>query len=196
MRPGCHRRRLRTWGLAAAFGFCTSLALADTHRLSGTHVTHKSPAKIWGILTAYSEICAKGCRYERPHLVRVKKLSYQANETSWYTWSHVENPIRDVTYFSKITINRLENGDFTTHTLQLDGSHQELIETLKKKSGLEHRPAFDTANTTTIVKSNGDRTEVTQKVVLTSSGILDLWPARVLAGIQEHMDATFRNIGP
>ena len=196
MRRRHHGQRIYSWALAAALASCSSLAHADTHTLTGAHVTQKSPEKIWSILTAYPDICAKGCRYERPNLIRVKKVSYLASETSWYTWSHVENAIRDVTYFSKVTINWRENGDFTTDTLQLNDSHRELIDALKKKTGLDHRPAFDTANTTTTVRKSGERTQVTQKVVLTSSGLLDLWPAKVLAGIREHMEATFRNIGP
>jgi len=58
-----------------------------------------------------------------------------------------------------------------------------------------HRPAFDTALTRTFVTRNGTTTRVSQNVVLSASGLVDLWPAKIVEGIREHIDATFRNIG-
>lgn len=174
---------------------CTN-AWADTHYITGRHFTRKSPEEVWGILTAYDQTCGRGCKYERPNVVRVEKLDYLATDSSWYTWSLVANPLRDVTYFSRVTVRWDDEGGFTSDTLQLDASHQGLISQLSKKTGLTHKPAFDTANTTTTVFLEGRKTSVHQTVKLTTSGILDLWPGKVDDGIREYMSATFRNIGP
>jgi len=187
---------IRAWSLALAVLLSATLAWAGSHRRTASHMTQKSPAQVWDILTDYPEICGKGCRYERPNLVRVTKLGYQATDHAWYTWSHVENTLRDVTYFSKVTVSWNGDGTFTTDTLQLDGSHKDLIASLKQKTGLDHHPAFDTALTRTIVKKEDGKTKVTQKVELTASGMLELWPGKIMDGIVEHMNATFRNIGP
>ncbi len=196
MRTSLSISRLWAWACGLALLLIVGVALAGTHRLTGTHLTRKSPAQVWTILTAYSDYCEKGCRYERPNLVRVKKLSQHETDTSWYTWSHVDNILRDVTYFSKVTVKWDREGGFSTDTLQLDASHQKLIDELEEKTGLKHRPAFDTANTTTTVAKNGGKTFVRQDVVLTASGVLDMWPAKIEQGIRDHMDATFKNIGP
>ncbi len=190
------QKRLWAASLALAFLLVSALAWAGVHKHTGTHLTKKSPEDVWKVLSAYSEICGKGCRYERPNLVQVKKLSIHASSSSWYTWSHVENTLRDVKYFSKVTIRWNKGGGFSTDTLQLNESHRKLIDELEAKTGLKHRPAFDTANTTTTAQPQGSSTLVKQHVVLTSSGLLDLWPAKVMEGIREHMAATFRNIGP
>jgi hypothetical protein len=188
---------LRSQGrLFAAVTLLCSNAWADSHYIRGTHLTRKSPEDVWEILTAYSQTCGRGCKYERPNVVRVEKLDHWATETSWYTWSLVANPLRDVTYFSRVTVRWNDQGGFTSDTLQLDESHQGLIAQLTKKTGLTHRPAFDTANTTTTVSLEGRKTSVHQTVKLTTSGMLDLWPGKVDDGIREYMSATFRNIGP
>jgi len=184
------------WREFAAVSLLCSNAWADTHYVTGTHQTRKSPEDVWDILAAYSKTCARGCKYERPNLVRVEKLDYLATEGSWYTWSLVANPLRDVTYFSRVTVRWDDEGGFTSDTLQLDESHQTLIAQLSKKTGRPHRPAFDTANTTTTVFLEGRKTSVHQTVKLTTSGVLDLWPGKVDNGIREYMSATFRNIGP
>lgn len=188
----------RSWRWAVfAFSMLLTLdAWARAHSLSGTHVTRKSPEHVWQVLTAYSQTCASGCRYERPKLVQVKRVGETKSETIWYTWSHVSNPIRDVTYFSRVTVRWQDNGGFVLDTLQLDESHRDIINDLSKQTGLGHRPAFDTANTRTSVSPKSGKTTVTQKVTLTTSGVLDLWPAKVDEGIVEHMSSTFRNIGP
>ncbi|HXS17258.1 MAG TPA: hypothetical protein VN764_08715 [Polyangiaceae bacterium] len=174
---------------------CTN-AWADTHYITGTHSTRRSPQQVWNILVAYGQTCARGCKYERPNLVRVEKLDYLASDSSWYTWSLVNNALRDVTYFSRVTVRWDDEGGFTFETLQLDASHQTLIGQLSKKTGRSHKPAFDTANTTTSVFWDGRKTSVNQTVKLTTSGLLDLWPGKVDDGIREYMSATFRNIGP
>ena len=195
MRDFWRRSRIWSWATALVLLLFVGAAVAATHRLTGTHETQKSPDQVWEILTAYPDICARGCRYERPNLVRVVKLEEWATDSSWYTWSHVENPLRDVTYFSKVSVRWNDGGGFSTETLQLDPSHKRLIEHLENKTGLKHRPAFDSANTTTTVSRHGSKTLVRQQVVLTASGVIDLWPGKILEGIREHMDATFRNIG-
>jgi len=180
----------------AVFGalfFVAGPASAADFRYEAKHTTSKAAPRVWKIMSAYSQICDKGCKYHRPDLVRVKKVSYRASKNSWYTWSHVSTLIKDVKYFTKVTIKRESDGSFVADNRQV--VDKKLIRALEKNTGLEHSPAFDAGNTRTIAKTlPGGKTQVTLIVTLSASGVVAMWPSKVRAGIKKGVAQTFKNI--
>jgi hypothetical protein len=171
-------------------------ALAGDVRYEASHVTSKSPEQIWNIITDYSNICNKGCKYRRPDLVVVKKISYKTSANSWYTWSHVDSTLRAVTYFTHVSITRRDDGNIVANNRQVHADDKRLIAELEQNSGLKHAPAFDVGNTQTVTASvPGGKTRVTQVVTLTTSGMLAMWTGKVREQMKENVKLTFENIG-
>jgi len=172
-----------------------AVALAGHLKYSATHITSKSPEAVWKVITAYKDICDKGCKYGRPDLVVVKRLSYKSTPTSWYTWSQIDSTLKDVRYFTHVTIERTNDGHIIGNNRQLDKSNAALIEKLEKSTGLKHRPAFDSGNTrtSTSTAANG-KTKISVLVTLQASGILAMWEGRIRKKMAENVNRTFSNI--
>lgn len=174
--------------------FWADPASAKDHQHEGSHITSKSPAQVVTILTAYEQTCESGCRFSRPNLKEIRRLGFQANERRWYTWSEIKNSIRNVKFFTEVTLES-SGGARVLRSRQLDESDQALIAALEEHSGLPHAPAFDKALTVTAMQPSGEGTRVTQSVFLTSSGMLSMWSGKILASVKESMAAVFSNIG-
>ncbi len=171
-------------------------ALAGNYSYKASHITSKSPQAVWSILTAYGDICDRGCKYRRPDLVVVKRLRHKNSKSSWYTWSHVSSTLKEVTYFTHVTIKRGNDGNLVANNRQLSKKDKNLIEKLEKKTGLRHAPAFDTGNTqTTTSTASGGKTRVTMHVTLSASGFLALWEGKIRKNMKSSIQRTFGNIG-
>lgn len=158
-------------------------------------MTSRSPAQIWSILTDYENIC-NNCKYKRDDLVVVKKLSYKATESKYYTWSHVSSTIKDVKYFTEVTVTKKADGTFVANNRQLNDKDGDLIKVLEEKTGLKHSPAFDRGNTHSVTEILPDgKTKITQTVTLTVSGMLAMWEGRVLANMKKSLQLTFEQLG-
>lgn len=191
--PGTRRlaRRLVLTGL-----LLSATALAGDIRYQASRITSKSPEQLWSIMTDYAQTCDKGCKYKRPDLVVVKKIPFRSGKDNWYTWSHVSTTLKDVTYFTHVTIVRKDDGNIVANNRQVAQHDKELIATLEKHSGLKHAPAFDAGNTQTVTETvPGGKTKITQVVTLTASGVLALWEGKIRAEMKENIDRTFENIG-
>lgn len=148
-------------------------------------------------MTDYANTCDKGCKYSRPNLVAVKKLNYKSTSNRWYTWSHISNTLKDVKFFTEVSLQRGADGQFVANNRQLDESDASLIKALEAKTGLSHSPAFDAGNTrTTTSKTKDGKTKVAQVVTLRASGMVAMWPGKIREGIRESVATTFKNIGP
>lgn len=188
------RGRRAGWSLGLAVLFCAGWALAANVRYQASHLTTKSPEHVWSVLSAYDQTCDSGCKYQRPNLTVVKKLGYGQSSSKYYTWSHVEHPIKDVKYFTEVKIDKKPGGHFVSVNRQLDHDDKELVKRLEDKTGLPHSPGFDGGGTTTITEAVGDKTKVTQIVTVHATGIAGLWEGRIRKSIKESVDATFANI--
>lgn len=184
--------RALLWGAAALFSAANAWAATFQH--VAEHVTRKSPAHVWKVLTAYDETCDSGCKYSRPSLVKVVKVSHKASATRWYTWSHVSNAVKDAKYFTEVTLEPKADGHFTTINRQLDGSDKALIEVLEAKTGLKHAPVFEGGSTKTITQSRGEQTVVKQIVTLEAGAVIGLWAAKIREEMVKNVSATFQNI--
>lgn len=187
-------RALRAFGMGASLLFLSAAAWAATLQHSAEHVTDKSPAHVWKVLTAYSETCDKGCKYSRPNLVKVVKVSHQATATRWYTWSHVGSTLKDAKYFTEVTLVRKSEGHFTTVNRQLDRGDKALIEVLEQKTGLKHSPIFEGGSTKTVTSRRGEKTVVSQIVTLETGVAFGLWAGKIREEMEKNVSATFRNI--
>ncbi len=189
---------LRSFHLIALIGALLAMSAvlwAATHRSQGTLSTTKSPQEVYQVLTAYEQICHKGCRYFREHLVRVRKLEYRAAATSWYTHHHLKNPLREVQYFALVELHGELSTGFRLESRQLEAGDGKLIADLENATGLRHRPAFEAGFTKTIVRPLHSRaTEVNQTIILISGGTLSMWPQRIERELRESISTTFRNI--
>jgi hypothetical protein len=184
--------RVLLWGAAVLFSAASAWAATFQH--VAEHVTQKSPTHVWKVLTAYDETCASGCKYSRPSLVKVVKLSHEASATRWYTWSHVSSAVKDAKYFTEVTLAQKSNGHFTTENRQLDGSDKALIERLEGKTGLKHAPIFDGGSTKTVTESRGEQTVVKQIVTLETGAVIGLWAGKIREEMAKNVSATFQNI--
>lgn len=170
-------------------------AFAGDLRYQASHVTSRSPDQIWGVLTDYKNICST-CKYKRDDLVEVRKIPYQATDKKFYTWSHVTSTVKDVKYFTEVTVTRKSDGNFIFDNRQLDNSDSALIKILEEKTGLKHSPAFDRGNTHSVTEILPDgKTKLTQTVTLTVSGMLAMWEGRVLSSMKKSVEVTFRLLG-
>lgn len=188
------RRASRALWTGASVLLLSATVFAATFQHSAEHVTDKSPEHVWKVLTAYDETCDKGCKYSRPSLVKVVKLSHQATPTRWYTWSHVGSTLKDAKYFTEVALVRKSEGHFTTVNRQLDGSDKALIESLESKTGLKHSPLFDGGSTKTSTSRRANRTVVSQVVTLETGAVVGLWAGRIREEMAKNVSATFRNI--
>ncbi len=169
-------------------------AAGDDYRHSASIVVAKTPAEIWKISSAYSETCDKGCKYYRKDVVEVRKLSYKASSTRWYTWTHMSPTLRDVKYFTEVKLEQKPGGHFVSNSRQLDDSDKAEIKALEEKTGLDHSPAFDKVNSRLSTTSAGEgKTKVEQLVTLTASGMVSMWPAKIREGMKNSMDQTLKN---
>lgn len=169
-------------------------ATAKEHHHEGSHATSKSPTEVVAILTAYDQTCESGCRYARPNLKEIRRLSYRSTTSRWYTWSEIKNTIRNVKFFTEVTLES-SGAARTLKSRQLDDGDGPLIAALEEHTGLPHSPAFDRALTVTALEPHGDVTRVTQSVFLSSSGMLSMWSGKIIASVKESMEAVFSNIG-
>lgn len=192
--PHTARRTLRALWTGASVLLLSATAWAATFQHAAEHVTDKSPEHVWKVLTAYDKTCEKGCKYSRPSLVKVVKVSHQATPTRWYTWSHVASTLKDAKYFTEVTLARKAEGHFTTVNRQLDGSDKALIEALESKTGLKHSPIFDGGSTKTTTTKRANRTVVTQVVTLETGAVVGLWAGKIREEMAKNVSATFRNI--
>jgi hypothetical protein len=173
-----------------------TIAQAGDFRYQASHVTSKSPEQVWEVMTDYARTCSKGCRYKRPDLVVVKKLNFRAKADSWYTWSHVSSTLKEVKYFTHVSITRHADGNITANNRQVGENEKQLIKQLEEQTGLKHSPAFDSGNTKTVTKSRADgKTEMTQIVTLTASGVIAMWAGKIREGMRDNVGWTFENVG-
>ncbi len=194
-RPKYQRRRLRrAAGAGAAALLLSVVAWAATFQHSAQLKTEKSPEHVLHVLTAYDDTCDSGCRYSRPSLIRVAKLTYKATPTRWYTWSHVGSAIKDAKYFTEVTVEKRADGHFTTENRQLDKDDKALIEVLEKKTGLKHAPVFDGGSTKTTTHALSDKTVVSQVVTVHTGAVVGLWAGKIREEMEKNVAATFRNI--
>lgn len=185
---------MRAAGVGVVLLLSSAVALAATFRHTAEHVTSKTPEHVWKVLTAYDETCDSGCKYARPNLVRVRKLSHNATSTRWYTWSHSASTLKDAKFFTEVTVKRASDGHFTTENRQLDGSDKALIEVLEGKTGLKHSPLFDGGSTKTVTRNRGDKTVVSQVVTLETGAVVGLWAGKIREEMEKSVSSTFRNI--
>lgn len=185
-------RRVVLWTAGALL--VAASAAAATFQHVAEHVTQKSPSHVWKVLSAYDETCDKGCKYSRPSLVKVVKISHGATPTRWYTWSNISSPVKDAKYFTEVTLSRQSGGHFSTVNRQLDASDKALIEVLERKTGLKHAPVFDGGSTKTVTLSRGEQTVVKQIVTVETGAVIGLWARKIREEMEKNVSATFRNI--
>lgn len=188
------RARIRQMGAGLALLLLAGTAAAGDVRYTASHTTAKSPEAVLEVLSAYSKTCDKGCKYSRPNLVVVRKVSHQSTTSKYYTWTHLSNTLKDVKYFTEVKIEKKEDGHFVLRNRQLDKSDKSLIASLEDKTGLPHSPAFDGGVTVTVTESVGTKTKVTQNVTVVAGTLASLWEGRIRDGMKESVDATFQNI--
>lgn len=187
--------RLASWLLAASLSLVAGSAWAGDYAYVATHVTKKSPEHVLQVLTAYGKYCDRGCQYYGPDVKEFIQLDYQKTATSWYTWTWVSTSIKDVKYFNHVRLIRKKDGTIIMVTRQLDSQDAVLVEQLKKKTGKEHNPAFDTGQTTFVIQSTKDQqVKVVQDMKMSASGMLDLFGGKIRDGMKAGAAATFKNI--
>lgn len=187
-------RRMRAALVSLVFLTAGTAAAGDAYRHSDSIIVAKSPEEIWKISTAYSETCEKGCKYYRKDVVAIRKLSYKASSTRWYTWTHMSPTLKDVKYFTEVSLEKKAGGHFVANSRQLDDSDKELLKTLEEKTGLDHSAAFDKVNSRLSTESAGEgKTKVEQLVTLTASGMVAMWPGKIRDGMKGSVDQTLKN---
>lgn len=192
-KPGRARRSAAWLGLSVLLAAGSAWAGAYTH--VATHVTSKSPEHVLGVLTAYGQVCDKGCKYYGPDVKEFVQLSQKKTDTSWYTWTWVTNAVRDVKYFNKVTKTVKTDGTLLLITRQLDESDQALIDELSKATGKPHAPAFDKGKTIFVIRTQEDgKTKVVQDMSMTASGMIDMFGDKIKDGMKAGAAATFKNI--
>lgn len=188
------RRLVRAAVVGASALLLSGVAWAATFQHSAEHRTERSPEHVLDVLTAYEQTCDSGCKYYRPNLVRVIKLSYRATQARWYTWSHASSALKDAKYFTEVTLKKDSDGHFSTENRQLDKDDKALIEVLEKKTGLRHIPVFDGGSTKTTTRTLGAKTVVSQVVTLHTGAVIGLWGGKIRDEMEKSVAATFQNI--
>lgn len=191
---GAVARTRRSLLLALAVVLVATVAWAATYTHTAHHVTRKSAEHVYNVLTAYGQVCDSGCKYHGPDVVTFKKISHEATDRSWYTWTHVSQSLKHTKYYNEVRVTKTDGG-FKMITRQLDGRDESIIKELEAKTGLEHNPVFDSGRTIFTVKPiGGGKTKVTQDMKLTASGMVTMFGGKIEAGMKEGAKATFRNI--
>lgn len=173
----------------------SAIVLAASYSYSATHVTQKSPDHIFDVLTAYGQICDEGCKYDGPNVVKFIQVREYQTDTRWYTWTHVKSGLKHTKYFNVVQVHSRSDDGLKMVTRQLDESDQQTITKLEERTGLEHKPVFDTGKTTfTVKKTDGGKTSVTQAMRMTGSGMITMFRKKIETGMREGAQATFANI--
>jgi hypothetical protein len=189
-------RRSVPLALAASVLLTAGLALAaSVFSYTGQHVTARSREHVLSVITAYKQVCDKGCQYYGPDMVEFVQLPQKRSASSWYTWSHIKTTMKTVKYYSKVDLDRKENGDFVMVTRQLTTSDQATIDELKAATGRDHSPAFDAGTTRFTVTGLPDgRTKVIQAMSMTASGMVAMFGSKIEQGMKDGAAITFKNI--
>jgi hypothetical protein len=108
----------------------------------------------------------------------------------------VSSTLKEVKYFTHVSITRHADGNITANNRQVGENEKQLIKQLEEQTGLKHSPAFDSGNTKTVTKSRADgKTEMTQIVTLTASGVIAMWAGKIREGMRDNVGWTFENVG-
>jgi hypothetical protein len=191
--------RKRARRVAAWLGAATLLTAgigwaATTLHYSASHVTNKSPEQVLAVLTAYNQVCDRGCKYYGPYVVESMTVPYRRTRDDYYTWTFMSAK-KDVRYFNHVHITRRGNGSILVNTRQLDDDDDDLVDELEDRTGREHDPAFDEGETRVeIVALPDGHSRVTQSVRLTASGFLALITGKIRQGMEAGTRAVFRNL--
>ncbi len=179
---------------AAVFLLSVVALAAKVFAHSASHQTKKTPEQVLAVLTAYGQICNKGCKYEGQDVVEFIQLPYKKTETSWFTYTFVSTTMRDVRYFSRVSLTKKEDGSIAMTTRQLEESDKALIAELESKSGRKHDPAFEAGKTTFSIVPVEGGTKVTQAISMTASGMVAMFGSQIEEGMRNGVKGTFRNI--
>jgi hypothetical protein len=167
---------------------------ATTISYSATHVANKEPEQVLAVVTAYSQLCDRGCKYYGPAVVQSMTVPFRRTRDDYYTWTYMSAK-KDVRYFNHVHITRRANGSILVNTRQLNDDDDDLVDELEERTGREHDPAFDDgeANVEIVALPDG-HSRVTQSVRLTASGFLALVSGKIRAGVEATTRALFYNI--
>lgn len=103
--------------------------------------------------------------------------------------------MKTVKYFSQVTVKTKSDGSIVLVTRLLDESDAALVKELEQKTGKEHKPAFDTGKTIfSITDTKDGKVKVVQDMVMTCSGLIDMFSSQIKAGQKEGAAITFKNI--
>lgn len=185
---------------AGAFALCTAApaAAAETVHHSASHTCSKRAPEVLQVLTAYKDICDKGCKYHSPSLVQMFVVNYQRTADSYYTWSYLDD-VKDSQFFSHVTIRRSGKGRITMVTQVVDPGSPH-VAGLKKASGKDHEPLSDAGMTRFEIDESYDadgkylKTKVQQIQKITVSGVFQMFTGKIREGMARAAAATFRNI--
>lgn len=195
MTASAPRRSRLSLSIGLALALVTGTALASDYAKVATHTTTKSADHVLGVLTAYSQTCKEGCKYKSPDIAKLVQLSHKKTATSWYTWTWISHSVRDVKYFSRVSLNKKPNGTFVLTTRMIGEKEEALIAELEKASGQENKPALDSSRAIyTIEPLEGGKTKLTQDIVVSASGMIDMFGGAIKDGIAAATVANVQNI--
>lgn len=180
-------------GLGLALILVGSAAWATEYKEREMHVTKKSASHALEVLTAYSKTCQSGCVYRAPNVKVVERVEYERTENSWYLWTWVSHPVRDLKYFSRVTHASLADGAaMLTINLVTDTA---VLDKLRKATGKQHQSDLDGSRTSIVLRPQADGTTLlTQEMMVNAGALMSVFSAQIREGMKASAAANFSNI--